>query len=186
MDGTYLPGALVQILQGPTEFQANVATLSGAPGWETLTQRIDRTLSQVDGVYTFIDLPAGTYQLNFSLPQAGRRYGSLQVNNVSVATARDPAGRAQVSSADAALTPTQITGKVTRQDNNQPVTGARVSLQGDPAFVLTDAAGQYLISGIEAVKPTVAVTAANFKPFSQGVSLTPGALLNLNVSLTPA
>ena len=186
LSGFALAGAWVEIVTGPADFEDERATLSAAPGWDQMAQRIDRTFSQADGSYAFIDLPAGTYQLKVSLPQAGRRYGSLAINNVAVSGQRDSAGRVQIALADAALTPTQVQGSVTRQDNNQPIAGASIGLRGDTHSVLSDANGHYLLRDLDAVSPTVTAAAANFKPFSQAVNLTPGAALNLNIVLVPA
>jgi hypothetical protein len=185
LSGAALAGALVEITQGPPEFENERSILSEDPSWAVKTERIDRTLSRVDGAYYFLDLPSGSYHLQISLPQAGRRYGNFQADGATTLGQRDTSGRIMITRIDAALIPTQIQGQVTRSDNHQPISGARVSLQGDETWVETDAAGHYNLSDLTAVKPTVAVSADQFKPFSQNLTLTPGAVQTLDISLDP-
>lgn len=73
--------ALVEILSGPPAFQAIVQTRAADSAWFNRTERIDRTWSQVDGIFYFTDLPPGDYRLRVSvvdLPQNDYRLrGSL-------------------------------------------------------------------------------------------------------------
>ena len=73
--------ALVEILSGPAAFQVMVQSQSADPMWFSRVERIDRTWSQADGIFTFLDLPEGDYGLRVSvvdLPQTDYRLrGSL-------------------------------------------------------------------------------------------------------------
>src|SRR5258708_33867046 len=46
--------------------------------WDTRTQRPDRTRSRADGLYYFLDLPDGDYEICALLPNCGRRYGEVR------------------------------------------------------------------------------------------------------------
>ena len=132
-----------------------------------LRQRIDQTRSGADGIFCFVNLPTGDYILRTSVPEMGSRYGTAETDPahpVQVQPTPDRGQPAQVAQVTVTLPPTRIFGKVTRLDNAQPVSGARVRLRGDTAFVRTDDTGKYDLRRLVAGKPTVEVTASGFKP----------------------
>ncbi len=129
-------------------------------------QRIDQTWSAADGIFFFVNLPAGAYSLRTSVPEMGTRYGIVETeptHPVQVWPPPDVGQPAQVAQVVLALPPTRLFGTVTRQDNTQPVAGARVRLRGDTAFVKTDYAGKYDLRRLVAGRPTVEATAAGFR-----------------------
>lgn len=130
-------------------------------------QRIDQAWSAADGIFFFVNLPAGDYSLRTSIPEKGTRYGTVETDPahpVRVQPPPDNGQPAQVAQVVMAVPPTRLFGTVTRLDNAQPVARARVRLRGDTAFVKTDDAGKYDLRRLVAGKPTVEVTAAGFKP----------------------
>jgi Carboxypeptidase regulatory-like domain len=181
-----VPGALVAITSGPADFEALIAALAADLGWSDQDARPDRQLTGPDGVYCFMDLPAGSYDLEISVPAMSSRYGVYTRNGVQVAAAG--AGEAPIWPAWAAtpIQPTCATGQVTRADTNQPIAGAQVWLHSDTNVALTDNNGIYMLSGLVAGTVAVEVAASGFKPASQpNVVLAAGQKQTVNVSLKP-
>jgi hypothetical protein len=134
-------------------------------------QRIDQAWSAADGIFYFVNLPAGDYILRTSVPELGTRYGTVETDSahpVQVQSRPKVGQPAQVAQVVVALPPTRLFGKVTRPDK-APIVGARVHLRGDTAFVKTDDAGKYELRRLLAGRPTVEATAAGFKPGTRQV-----------------
>lgn len=193
--------ALIEIKHGPPKFQAKVNALDADPVWRSRAERIDRTWSQADGLFYLMDLPAGQYQLRVSvvdLPstdprlrgslvttppddyrdrldawQLGTRYKVVEIGPLQ--THRHKKHKPVViARADVALSPTRIHGFVTANGSGEPVAGARVCLRGDTTVVITKEDGSYELMPLVAGKPTVEVSAANYKNASQAVTLKSG------------
>jgi hypothetical protein len=66
-------GAEVAITAMPEEFQRRIAGAAGAAGggWEHSDQRLDRSFTKADGIYYFLDLPAGKYTVKAVDPRSG-------------------------------------------------------------------------------------------------------------------
>ena len=183
---TPVPGALVAITSGPAGFEALIAALAADLGWSDQDARPDRRLTGPDGVYCFMDLPAGSYDLEISVPSMGSRYGTSTRNGVQVAAADAGKGPTWPAWAATAIQPTCVTGQVTRADTKAPIAGAQVWLHSDTNMALTDGNGTYLLSGLVAGTVAVEVAASGFSSASQpNVVLTAGQKQTVNVSLKP-
>jgi protocatechuate 3,4-dioxygenase beta subunit len=150
--GRPLPGARVAIASGP---EATAAA---------------------DGVFRFLDLPAGNYTLTASLPGKGSRYG----------TASKPVALGgALAKVDLALPATTVKGKV-KDPSGQAVRMAEVRVQGSNESAWSDAQGNYVLSGVEAGARRIAVSASGFEKVSEAVTLgQPGAVVTRDVTLSP-
>lgn len=141
------------------------------------------THSRPDGFYAFLDLPDGAYALTATAPALGRRYGSVTVGGIVVASTADgrpildPKGRLP-------LPPTRLRGTVHRADTSAPIPRAQVRLRASAVAVLCDATGSYHVDALEAGTQTAVVTASGFISHSEQVVLTVGeeAILNFNLN----
>jgi hypothetical protein len=193
--------ALIEIKRGPPKFRAMVQALDADPRWRSRTERLDRTWSQADGLFYFLDLPAGQYRLRVSLVdlssddprlrgslvttppddyrarvnvrQLGTRYRPVEIGPLRT-HAHKRHKPVLIARADVALPPTRIHGTVTANGSDEPVAGARVRLRGDTTVVLTGDDGSYELMPLVAGAPTVEVSAVNYKKASQAVTLAPG------------
>jgi len=114
----------------------------GVGSWEKI--RPDRTSSDQNGYYFFRDLPAGDYRLVAFLPKAGTRYGSAN-QTVTIAASSESSG---VMPIDLFLSPTGLQGKITAPENEKFI--AKVQIQGQNTYALTNGDGEYLLTGVEA------------------------------------
>ncbi|HEX9374026.1 MAG TPA: carboxypeptidase-like regulatory domain-containing protein [Roseiflexaceae bacterium] len=188
LTGAPIAGALVEIAQGPPEFQAMLATLASDPGWDRRPERLDRRPCRADGRYAFVGLPVGDYDLRASAPLLGSRYGAATLSKVHVypATERLPNGRIKLDPADAALSPTRVRGTVRRGGPDAPIARARVRLVGDTNVTLTNDLGEYLLVGLVAGAPTLEVSAKAFVTAYNPITLSAGLEVTLNVVLASA
>jgi hypothetical protein len=184
--GRPIAEARVEILKGPQAFETKRRILANDPGWEAKSERLDRAFSQTDGIYLFVNLPAGLYKMRVTGPPPSSRYATVETPFVRVWATRDEAGRVKLDPADVALSPTRIHGQITRADTGQPVEGARVRLRGDTNVVRSDPEGQYALDNLVASNPTLEVTAAKLITASQAVNLEAGQDLSVDVVLQPA
>jgi hypothetical protein len=178
-----LGGAFVKITAGPAEFMNWLAAhaLQYGEAWATLTKRPDQVLTAADGHFHFMDLPNGQYTLTASLPGAGTRYGSAQVQ---ASVSRNAQARIAMAVSDMALPPTAVRGRVTGPGNANVVM-AKVRVQGSGEQTFSDGQGRYLLAGVETGSRTVLVTAQGFRPLSRPVNLTAaGAVQTLDFALT--
>lgn len=186
LTGQPLARAIVEVTGGPPEFGAKLAVLAADPAWAQRAERLDRRVARADGWYALSDLPPGTYTLRVSAPHLGTRYQpAALLDNVVIAAPPGPNERASPVFAHVVLQPTRVKGRVTR-NGGQAVAGAKVRLRGDTTVVPTDDEGRFLLSGIVAGKPTIEITAKNFQPFSQTLTLNAGQELTVDTVLNPA
>lgn len=185
-----LSGALVEILveRAPQAFQRKIAALKTDPMWATRGRRIDRTTSQTDGVFYFVDLPPGesgeTYTLRVSMPHRATRFGVIETAPVKV-EANVPGDRVQVTQVDVVLPVTRIVGKVTDQAG-EPLVRANVRLVGTSRVAKSGEDGRYHLSYLLAGRPTIEASLAGYQILQQPVELQAGRTLELDLALQRA
>ncbi|MEK1833433.1 carboxypeptidase regulatory-like domain-containing protein [Priestia megaterium] len=126
---------------------------------------ISTTTTNTEGNYSFTQLAAGTYNLNFA------------ASNFITAphTTTITAGQTQVLNVILQPQPGNVTGTVLSQDGT-PVIGATIRLINQFNSVITtattNAQGQYTISSVTPGQYTLTISASNFQSQSRGVTIT--------------
>lgn len=181
--GRTIDGAQIEVTSAPPEFTdwLDNRRIQYGDRWNSMVERADRTKTAPDGHFHFVDLPDGQYTLTASLLSAGSRYGTAQIN---VTVSVNASGNVTMASANIALPPTTIKGKVTKQGGGA-VTMAEVRVKGSGERVFSNSKGEYLMAGLEKGKRTVLVSAQGFKVASQTAQLNRGAVHTLNFTLLP-
>ncbi|BAY14131.1 carboxypeptidase regulatory-like domain-containing protein [Calothrix sp. NIES-2098] len=164
-------GANVMITKAPEEFTKwlNLKSLQYGNHWQVMVERPDRTRSAVDGHFHFLDLPNGEYRLTTSLLGAGKRYDTALVG-ITVSRQND---KIIMATADIALPPTTIKGKISDQ-NGDPVVLAEVWVNRSTESAYSNQQGQYLLMELEASEKqerTVMVSAPGYEIASVEVLL---------------
>ena len=148
-----IAGAEISLSEMPIKYKSVLklkAMQYGAAAWQQMRQRPDRTYSHQDGYYFFRDLPVGDYTLTAWLPNAATRYGSVSQN---IAIAPNSINPVYI---DLLLPTTGIQGKITAPENEKFM--AKVQIQGQSGYALTNGDGEYLLTGIEASQEAVTLT----------------------------
>jgi hypothetical protein len=190
-----IAGALVEIMveDAPAVFQTMVNAKQANPLWAQQRQRIDRTWSHSDGIFYFLDLPAGEagegYRLRITMPHMGTRFSMVETPMVIVPKRPAGAPRPPVR-VDVELPSTRIRGAVTQRIvhddgtvETQPVVGARIHLFGDSTYVRTRAGGHYELDRLLAGKPMIEILVTGFEPITHRVELLPGQVITANVQI---
>lgn len=176
-------GATVQLTFAPGEFTDWLAAFAKQYGrhWVELAERPDQTQTGVDGHFSFLDLPNGAYTLTTSLPQLGKRCGTVQAQaNV----ARNAQGKITMATVTMQMPATTLKGKITRPDT-APIVMAQVRVKNSDEATLSDSQGNYLLTYLESGDRTVVVSASGFQSVSRNVTLAQGAVTTLDIGLTP-
>jgi len=180
--GKAIARARVEITAGPAAFTDWLALHAKqyANRWAAMAERLDRTHTQADGHFHFLDLPDGDYTLTASLPGSGTRYASAEAR---VSVSSDGEGNITMARADIALPPTALRGQITDQADGEPVLLAEVRVKGSGERTFSDGDGAYLLAGLEAGERTVQVSAQGYETATSTVQLSQGETLELNVAL---
>lgn len=95
-DDRPVAGAEVTLTDRPEEFERKFANAAEAAG-ERSDKRLDRSCAKADGIFYFLDLPAGKYTVRC----VDRRSGARAEKTVSVSWTQD--GKVQMAVADLKL-----------------------------------------------------------------------------------
>ncbi len=172
-----IPQALVTMTAMPGEFQQQVDLLQGLYGtnWH---QRPDRTRTDGDGYFYFLDLPDGDYTLRVDLPGVGTRYGNP---TASVTVSQG----VQVSITKISLLTTSLSGNITGV-NSRPLVMAKVQVEGSGEYTFSDSQGNYRLTALESGNRRIKITAQGYHSKTEQVVLNQGQMQTLNISLTKA
>jgi hypothetical protein len=192
-----IAGALVAIAGDTAGFKAMLDALAAELGWSDQVARPDRRLTAPDGLYYFVNLPAGSYDLQISVPRMGTRYGSFARSGVQVLAAAPGAAPAWPPCPVTLLQPTCVTGLVSSAASKAPIAGAQVWLRGDTNVALTNTDGTYALTGLVVGAPgpgsattpgtvTVEVSAGGFQSASLPAILAAGQAQTVNAALEPS
>jgi hypothetical protein len=178
----------------PAKLERKLAQLAEYAGdeWERRAQRPDRTCSRVDGLYYFLDLPAGEYEVRAALPNCGKRYGEKREKKEVFSEKKKASNDDQKQSGanalksmwlELALGQTAIHGRITDAAKKTGVMMAEVRLKGSGERTFSDARGEFTLGPIEASKSerTLECSAQGYLQKEQGGvrAAEPGKLLEL-------
>jgi hypothetical protein len=176
-------GARVEITAAPAAFSDRLALHAMQYGsrWAALKERPDRTYTAVDGHFHFMDLPDGDYTLTVTLSGSGSRYGVAQV---TATVSRDAGGNILMATANTSLAPTTLKGQITSADSGAAVVMAEVCVEGSGERMFSGPNGAYILTGLEAGRRTVSVSAQGYESVTWQVDVGPaGAVQTLDFAL---
>jgi hypothetical protein len=194
----YMPGEV------PKEFDTKlgVAALPYGDRWHATLKRPDRTSTRPDGVFYFLDLPDGKYELSACIPDLdkvfrerpegnklrapvpsyGKRFGLAEA---TVTIPQGGQGPQRVVFVSLALPSTMVKGKVTGSGRKSGVMLAEVRVEGSGERTFTDVQGQFTVTGIEPGKRVLVVSAQGYRDKTQSVTVaSPGVSQPLDFTLT--
>lgn len=135
--------------------------------------------TNAEGNYSFTQLSAGTYNLNFV---ASSFITATRTTTIT-------AGQTQVLNVTLQPQPGSVTGTVLSQDGT-PLNGATIKLIDQFNTVITtvttNAQGQYTISSVTPGQYSITVSASNFQSQSRGVTINSGQTTVSNFTLIPS
>jgi hypothetical protein len=163
--GKPLAGARLEITTKPPAYAEKLAVLRSYRDAQGEPVRSDTTYTRGDGLFFFLDLPAGDYGLVGFLPRPGAPLSSSRANNQApdALFARNGDKRygkgtfqANVTYGDEGfkgfatfrLPPTGVRGRVVSSVNQSAVLLAEVRVKGSGERAFTDAEGRYALLGI--------------------------------------
>jgi len=149
-----ITGVEVTLDKMPAKFEQTLERLARYEGkdWARKVQRPDKTVSREDGLFFFLDLPEGEYELHAVLPRCGGRYGdATQAKKVSSGEPKkNGAGALKDMRVDLVLRPTAIKGRITDAANNAGVGMAEVRVKGSGERAFSDLKGLFMLGPVEA------------------------------------
>lgn len=179
--------AEVTLTKMPPKFEETLERLARYAGsdWERKSQRPDRTRSRADGLYYFLDLPDGEYEISALLANCGRRYSQERQNKKVSRGKPKRTGQEELKDmwAGIALRPTSIRGRIVDADKKGIVMAeVRLRRSGERAF--SDARGEFRICPLEAsetAERTLEYSAAGYawREKSKIVVSKPGDVMDL-------
>jgi len=183
-----IAGAEVTLTKMPAELEKTLERLAQYAGneWAEGSQRPDRTRSRADGLYYFLDLPDGDYEIRALLPNCGRRYGEMRQKKKVSRGDRNKSGQEALKGmwVGLALHPTVIRGRIADAVKKTGVLMAEVRLKGSGERAFSGARGEFTLGPVEAsekAERTLECFAQGYvrKERSRIVVAKPGQLLDL-------
>lgn len=161
LDQRVLPQVTVEIIDGPAAYKARLATLrQGRPGATP-----ERILTDGNGAFRWLDLPAGDYTLRASLSDP--RYAAATVT-ISV-----PADRP--ATADLPLAPTAVTGTISADRPAGSLAMVRVRMLDSGEYTFSAADGSFTLSPVEpGAARVLELTAQGYATVTRTVALPQG------------
>jgi hypothetical protein len=147
------------------------------------------TITKRDGSYVVCGIPADL-STGVVARQGADSTAAVPVSfsrGVAIQTFRLPSplaarGSAAARSAEMPLFRTVLSGSITDQ-SGLGISGARVAIDDDSAFVITNATGNYSLTGARPGTRAVSVRRIGFEPVEVITNLAPGGRTGLNVEL---
>jgi hypothetical protein len=177
-------GVTVHITAHPPAFaqQLSAFALRHGPTWEQHPQRPDRTRTAEDGCFRFVNLPDGSYTLQFSLAQGRHRYGSTQS---TFTVERDEDGDIQSPIHEVVLPPTGVDGQIKGlvQGSATVLPMARIRVEGSGELAYGDEQGRFYLTGVEPGTRTLRISAMGFQPATAQASIAEGTITSLAVQV---
>ncbi|MFL6414191.1 MAG: carboxypeptidase regulatory-like domain-containing protein [Bryobacteraceae bacterium] len=173
----------IRITEMPADFQRKVASslLKYGKQADLVLGRWDRTQTRSDGLFYFVDLPAGGYKITLSLPRSAGRYGSA---HRSVTLSLDADGNVKREFLKLTLQPTTLKGKIAGPGRESGIVMAEVRIKGDGERKFSDAQGEYVLPCLQPGRHTVLVRAQGYQLMEQSATLaSAGAVERLDFAL---
>jgi hypothetical protein len=151
-----IAGADVMLTRVPATFAKTLEHLAKYAGyeWTIRTQRPDRTRSRADGLFYFLALPDGDYEIRALLPNCGRRYGEV-TQKIKVSGGDENRSGQDVLKGmwvGLALQPTVIRGRIYDAAKKAGVVMAEVRLKGSGERTFSGPRGDFTLGPVEASK----------------------------------
>jgi uncharacterized protein DUF4255/carboxypeptidase family protein len=176
LTGQPLAGALIELTGYPDGFRALLEAHAGA------AERPDQTRSRANGDFAFFGLPVGSYTATTTLPGAGRRYGSVVMDDLGVD--RDADGHPIPSRALVGLPPSAVVGRVRRRpDDDGDLRMVRVQVVGSGETAFTDADGRFVLTAVEPGARQLDFARQGLAPRSVPVTVEQGESTELDIQL---
>lgn len=148
--------------------------VDGPAAWQARFRGHDRMVTNGDGWYRYLDLPAGTYRIEATPPSG--RYATAQRSVAVVA--------AGAATADLELAPTALTGIVSADTPNKPLAMARVRVVDSGEVTYTAGDGSYTLSPLDpGTDRTIELSAQRYVTSIQQVTLELGKTKTKSVTL---
>jgi hypothetical protein len=132
--------------------------------------RVLRARSRPDGLFSFPDIPPGTWTISARWPEGVGRYGEWSASIKVTA----PAGAKLVPSRVAVVLPPTAVGGRVMDSEGAGIPLALVKMRGSFDSAYTDREGKFRIAGIEPGKRELLVTARGFQPSARKVEFSTG------------
>jgi hypothetical protein len=149
-----IAGAEVTLTKMPARLEKRLERLAQYAGseWATKSERPDQTRSRADGLYYFLDLPDGDYEIRALLPNCGRRYGEVSQKKKVASGDQNRSGQEALKGmwVALALQPTVIRGRIYDAAKKTGVVMAEVRLKGSGERAFSGAKGDFTLGPIEA------------------------------------